>query len=405
MKINKIIQGNCCEVLRDFATASIDLVYLDPPYFTQKKHSLLAKDKTKKYEFDDKFSSLNDYLAQMEIVLRASRRILKETGSIFLHCDRTASHHLRLLLEAVFGREQFQSEIIWSYKRWSNAKKGLLNSHQVIYFFSKTEHFKFNTLYGNYSLTTNIDQIQQERQRNHNGTSVYKRDANGNVVCGKPKQGVPLSDVWEIPYLNPKAKERCGYPTQKPVLLLNQILRIATDENDMVLDPFCGSGTTCVAAKLLNRHFIGIDSSLAAVQLAQQRLNAMVISESNLLKKGIGDYQEKTEKELAILANLHAFPVQRNAGIDGFLRESIDGHPVPVKIQNEHETLEGAIEKLERATRKTHYPMKIVVQTRETPKSRFIPLETNIEIVQSLELQCQTRVKTQARILKNTTIM
>ena len=91
-----------------------------------------------------------------------------------------------------------------------------------------------------YSATTNLDQILQDRERDENGKSVYKKDKNGNVVLGKEKKGVPLSDVWEIPYLNPKAKERTGYPTQKPVLLLNQILSIVTDEGDLVLDPFCG---------------------------------------------------------------------------------------------------------------------------------------------------------------------
>ena len=104
------------------------------------------------------------------------------------------------------------------------------------------------------------------------GKSVYKKDENGNVVLGKEKKGVPLSDVWEIPYLNPKAKERTGYPTQKPVLLLNQILNIVTEEGDLVVDPFCGSGTTCVSAKSLKRQFIGVDISKDAVELANSRL-------------------------------------------------------------------------------------------------------------------------------------
>ena len=128
-----------------------------------------------------------------------------------------------------------------------------MNAHQTIYFYSKSKDFKFNTIYKAYAPTTNIDQILQDRQRTKNGKSVYKKDKNGNVVLGKEKRGVPLSDVWEIPYLNPKAKERVGYPTQKPVLLLQQILEIATDEDDLVVDPFNGSGTTCVAAKSMNK--------------------------------------------------------------------------------------------------------------------------------------------------------
>jgi site-specific DNA-methyltransferase (adenine-specific) len=319
--------------------------------------------------------------------------VLKNTGSVFLHCDKTASHNIRIVLDKVFGSENFQSEIIWSYKRWSNAKKGLLNSHQVIFFYSKTQDFKFNTLYTDYSATTNLDQILQDRERNENGKSVYKKDENGNVILGKEKKGVPLSDVWEIPYLNPKAKERTGYPTQKPVLLLNQILNIVTEEDDLVVDPFCGSGTTCVSAKSLKRQFIGIDISQDAVELANSRLEEMVISESNLLNKGTNEYQEKTEKELAILQNINAFPVQRNSGIDGFLKDHFEGMPVPVKIQGEYETIEDGIEKLEKASYGKDYKMKILIQTRETGISRLFGFESDVTIVKSLELQTKDLLK------------
>jgi site-specific DNA-methyltransferase (adenine-specific) len=298
-------------------------------------------------------------------------------------------------MDQVFGPENFQSEIIWSYRRWSNAKKGLLNAHQVIFFYSKTQSFKFHTLYNAYAPTTNLDQILQERERGENGKSAYKRDEQGNVVLGKAKKGVPLSDVWEIPYLNPKAKERTGYPTQKPVLLLNQILSIATDEGDLVLDPFCGSGTACVAAKSLKRSFIGIDISKDAVELANTRLSEMVISESNLLIRGAGEYQAKTEKELAILQNINAFPVQRNRGIDGFLKDHFGGMPVPVKIQGEFETLEDAIEKLEKASLSKGYKLKILIQTREAGASRLFGPESDVCIIPSLELQARERMRQQ----------
>lgn len=390
METNKIYHGNCVEKLQEMEADRVDLVYFDPPFFTQRKHSLTNKNNSKTYEFDDKFGSMEEYLSLIESVLQQSKRVLKETGSVFLHCDKTASHHIRVVLDKVFGRENFQSEIIWSYKRWSNSKKGLLNAHQVIFFYSKSADFKFNTLYTDYSATTNLDQILQERMRNENGKAVYKRDEQGNVILGKEKKGVPLSDVWEIPYLNPKAKERTGYPTQKPVLLLNQILNIATDEGDLVLDPFCGSGTTCVSAKFLNRQFIGIDISEDAVDLANARLEEMVISESNLLAKGAKEYQEKTEKELAILQQINAFPVQRNNGIDGFLKDHIEGLPVPVKIQGEYETIEDAIEKLERACIGKGYKMKILVQTRDTGTSRLFGFPTDVSILKSLELQTRS---------------
>lgn len=393
METNKIYHGNCVEKLKEIEANKVDLIYFDPPFFTQRKHSLTNKDNSKTYEFDDKYTSIEEYLKLVEDVLQESKRVLKNTGSVFLHCDKTASHNIRVVMDKVFGRENFQSEIIWSYKRWSNAKKGLLNAHQVIFFYSKTQEFKFNTLYTDYSATTNLDQILQDRERNENGKSVYKKDENGNVILGKEKKGVPLSDVWEIPYLNPKAKERTGYPTQKPVLLLNQILNIVTNEGDLVVDPFCGSGTTCVSAKSLKRQFIGIDISKDAVELANSRLKEMIISESNLLNKGTNEYQEKTEKELAILQNINAFPVQRNSGIDGFLKDHFQGMPVPVKIQGEYETIEGAIEKLEKASYGKDYKMKILIQTRETGISRLFGFESDVTIMKSLELQTKDLMK------------
>ena len=405
MEINKIYHGHCIEKLKEIEANKVDLIYFDPPFFTQRKHSLSNKDNSKTYEFDDKYNSIEEYLELVENVLLESKRVLKNTGSVFLHCDKTASHNIRVVMDKIFGRENFQSEIIWSYKRWSNAKKGLLNSHQVIFFYSKTQDFKFNTLYTDYSATTNLDQILQDRERNENGKSVYKKDENGNVILGKEKKGVPLSDVWEIPYLNPKAKERTGYPTQKPVLLLNQILNIVTDEGDLVVDPFCGSGTTCVSAKSLKRQFIGIDISKDAVELANSRLEEMVISESNLLNKGTNEYQEKTEKELAILQNINAFPVQRNSGIDGFLKDHFEGMPVPVKIQGEYETIEDAIEKLEKASYGKDYKMKILIQTRETGISRLFGFESDVTIMKSLELQTKDLLKKNnegiTRVLQN----
>lgn len=387
MEMNKIIHGNCIDKLKDIEANKVDLIYFDPPFFTQRKHSLTSKDNSKTYEFDDKYNSIEDYLELIEDVLEQSERILKNTGSVFLHCDKTASHNIRVVLDRVFGKENFQSEIIWTYKRWSNAKKGLLNAHQVIFFYSKSADFKFNTIYTDYSATTNLDQILQDRERNGNGKSVYKRDANGIPILGKEKKGVPLSDVWEIPYLNPKAKERIGYPTQKPVLLLNRILNIVTEEGDLVVDPFCGSGTTCVSAKSLNRNFIGIDISSEAVELTKARLEDMIISESGLLLKGASEYLEKTEKELAILQNINAFPVQRNSGIDGFLKEHCNGMPVPVKIQGEHETIDDAIEKLERASMGKNYSLKVVIQTKEPDFGRLFDFQTDVVIVKSLELQ------------------
>lgn len=392
LEINSIFCADSVQKLKEIPSESVNLVYFDPPFFSQKKHSLTSRDDGKLYEFDDIFSTKEEYLSLINNVLVESKRILKNDGSIFLHCDRYASHHLREELDKVFTENNFQSEIIWMYKRWSNSKKGLLNAHQNIYFYSKSKDFKFNQIYTNYSPSTNIDQILQERARNAKGKSEYRKDSNGNVVQVKNKKGVPLSDVWEIPYLNPKAKERCGYPTQKPVKLLQRIIELSTDENDIVLDPFCGSGTTCVAAKSLNRKFIGIDKNPEAITLSKKRLKEMIISESGVLSKGIESYIEKSDFENNLLSLLNAIPVQRNKGIDGFIKS--DGTLIPVKIQKENETIDDAIKSLEFAVRNKDFPIKILVQTNEKHNSYLFEEKTDIKVVKFLNLQIKNILKT-----------
>lgn len=360
---NKIINDDSFNVMRQIDDNQIDVIYLDPPFYTQNIQKLASRENEEEYSFSDKWSCMEEYLEYMKIRLQECQRVLKKTGSLFVHCDRNASHYLKVLLDQIFGFSNFQSEIVWSYKRWSNSKKGLLNNHQIILFYSKSDSFKFNRIYTDYSETTNIDQILQQRTKNEKGKSVYKCDQNGEVIYGKSKKGVPLSDVWEIPYLNPKAKERVGYPTQKPILLLEQIIKLVTDKNDIVLDPFMGSGTTMVAAKMLGRRYIGIDISKKAVELAEDRLKSMIKTESYLLKKGKSAYINLSENHMTILKSIKATPVQRNSGIDGFLTQYVDDRPISVKIQKENETLEEAISKLCRSSKTKKCIYMILIRT------------------------------------------
>jgi site-specific DNA-methyltransferase (adenine-specific) len=297
---------------------------------------------------------------------------------------------LRIALDEVFGSENFQSEIVWSYKRWSNAKKGLLNSHQIIFFYSKTGDFKFNNIYEGYSATTNVDQIFQKRVRDENGKTKYKDNGNGNFELVAKKKGVPLSDVWEIPYLNPKAKERVGYPTQKPIILLERIIEIASNEDDVVLDPFCGSGTTLVAAKLLKRKYIGIDASKDAIELTKSRLENPIKSESQLLQNGKESYLNQDEEVIEILEQINAVPVQRNKGIDGFLRLNGAMVPIPVKIQKESESVDEAIQYLIKACQTNNYPKKILIKTHSRQNQMLFELpaqrrEEGLIIVEGIE--------------------
>ena len=364
--LNSVITGDACEVLKNISDSSVNLVYLDPPFFSQKEHELRSRSNGRIYSFDDKFSSKVEYISFISLILKEIRRILTNDGSIFLHCDRYASHYLRIELDEIFGENNFQSEIIWSYKRWSNSKKGLLNAHQNIYFYSKTKNFKFNQFYTDYSPSTNIDQILQERVRNSNGKSEYKKDAKGNVILTSEKKGVPLSDVWEIPFLNPKAKERCGYPTQKPVKLIQRIIELVTND-------------------------VGIDKNPDAIELSKKRLSEMIISESGVLSKGIDSYIEKNSFENNLLSLLNAIPVQRNKGIDGFIRN--DNSLIPIKIQKDSETIDDAIASLENAVCGKDFPIKILIQTNEKHNTNLFEKETDIKIVKYVDLQIKNLLK------------
>ncbi len=342
-KKDYVILGDCLEILSDLPESSADLVYMDPPFFTQKKQSLVAKNGDSTFSFEDKWFGQSEYISYMKQRLDLCSRVLKETGSLFLHCDKNASHVLRLVCEEIFGRRNFRSEIVWTYKRWSNSAKSLLPNHQTILYFTRSNKFTFNRQLVDYAPTTNIDQILQNRAKDSRNKAVYARNGDGSLVAAGDKQGVPLGDVWEIPFLNPKAKERVGYPTQKPILLLERIIKLASNKGDLVLDPFCGSGTTLVAAKLLGRGYLGIDQSPDAVALSEDRLRNSVKTSSNLLKKGSASYNSSDHRLNAVLSTVGFTPIQRNKGLDALLKNKVDGKYVFVRLQKEQEAVQDGV--------------------------------------------------------------
>ena len=387
-----VIHGDCLDILKQIDSNSVDMIYLDPPFFTQKMQSLKDTQGTE-YFFGDVWNSREEYLDYMKVRVYELKRVLKDTGSIFLHCDEKASHYLRIILDDIFGEENFRSEIIWTYKRWSNSKKGLLPGHQTIFFYSKTNNYKFNIIYTEYSPTTNIDQILQERVRDNRGKAIYKHDDNGEIILSKEKKGVPMSDVWEIPFLNPKAKERVGYPTQKPIELLERIVRISTDVGDTVLDPFCGSGTTMVAAELFNRKGIGIDISRDAVEISENRLKNPYKTESRLMKLGIESYKTKSDVDSAILNQLDCDVVQRNKGIDGFLKKYYKNAPVAVKIQKATESFSEAVELLKNAGKRKKCSATVLIRTQNDNLTRHVDIPSNMIIIDDYKIQLEHELK------------
>jgi site-specific DNA-methyltransferase (adenine-specific) len=395
MMLDTLYSGDCLSWLKTIDSGSIDLVYLDPPFFTQKVQKSKTRNNSQEYCFSDTWANIEEFKAFLRLRIEQCKRVLKNTGSIFVHCDSSASHHIRLILDEIFGAENFKSEIIWVYKRWSNAKRGLLNAHQTIYFYSKSDIFKFNVIHNDYSPTTNIDQILQQRERDKHGKSAYKKDDQGRAVLGKEKCGVPLSNVWEIPFLNPKASERTGYPTQKPVLLLEKIVEIATDKGDIVLDPMCGSGTSLVAAALLERHWIGIDTEPKAIELAKARLDTPQKTVSRLLEVGKEAYRKQDAKTRSLLETMNALVVERNNGLDGFLKVHYLDAPVAIRIQKENESLEETTRQLLEASATKGCILKILVRTHaegyqvQTMHGDPEIIDTNLLILDSHELMIQ----------------
>ena len=245
-----IYHGDCLKWLKNIRSESVDMCYIDPPFFTQRDFKL----------FSDKWNGIKDYLLFMKFVLFAIERLLKPTGSIFVHCDYRTNYKYRELLNYVFGENNFVNEIIWCYAGGGSSKRWFSKKHDTILFYSKTKKYKFNVLKEKRTAKS------LKRLENPNGARVDKRKT-------KDWDKRNLVDYWtKIQILNPVSNERCGYPTQKPEKLLERIIKCSTNENDTVLDCFGGSGTTAAVAKKLGRKFITGDISKEAVNIIKERL-------------------------------------------------------------------------------------------------------------------------------------
>jgi site-specific DNA-methyltransferase (adenine-specific) len=389
---NRLYYGDNLEVLRDaaqFPDACVDLIYLDPPFNSNAGYNVLFKSASGSgadasiEAFDDTWtwgesskSALMDiasgtnrsltvmmqamhsaigenplmaYLAMMAVRLVELHRVLKPTGSLYLHCDPTASHYLKLVLDAVFGAENFRGEIVWKRSSAHNdAKQGARQHgriHDTIFFYSRSDKWRWNTSYTDYD----SDYLESEYRREKNGRRYKETDLtaakpggdvsydwhvmrpsggqweadlddewqnpkesweylavqpyegrfwayskanlrlfaqSGNLIhrsTGMPRfvqyademPGVPLQDIWnDIPPIPPRAKERLGYPTQKPRALLERIIAASSNPGDVVLDPFCGCGTAVDAAQKLGRRWIGIDVTHIAIGMIEDRMRS-----------------------------------------------------------------------------------------------------------------------------------
>jgi len=209
---------------------------------------------------------MSAYLVNMAARLVELHRILKPTGSLYLHCDPTASHYLKIALDGIFGRENFRNEIVWHYyNKYGAGKRRFGRNYDQIMFYSKSNKYHFNPL-----REKRDKPIKQLARENVGGVLKNKKDEKGNLIY-RVSEDKKMDAVWTIPCLQPASKERLGYPTQKPLALLNRVIEASSNRGDVVLDPFCGCGTTIEAAENLGREWIGIDVTYAAIGAIQER--------------------------------------------------------------------------------------------------------------------------------------
>ena len=298
VKNRTIFTNDNLHILRGLNTESIDLIYLDPPFNSNRNYSapigseaagaafkdtwtLDDIDNAWHGEIADKHSalyhaihtselthgkSMKSYLIMMSIRLLEMHRMLKDTGSIYLHCDPTASHYLKLIMDAVFNKNNFRNEIIWCYTGPSNTKRWFPRKHDILLYYSKSKDSVFNN---------DAIRIPYKMIGIGKGDTIFKKGDNKKRINELLIKGKIPESWWadnNLTNISAWKKERTGYPTQKPLALLDRIIKASSNEGDIVLDPFCGCATTCVAAERLNRQWIGIDISETAVDLVRMRL-------------------------------------------------------------------------------------------------------------------------------------
>lgn len=250
--------------------------------------------------FDDRWSSLSDYLAELYVRLSAARELLNPDGSLVLHVDPKTSHYARVLLDEIFGPDCFASEIVWRYRRWPAKTPNYQKVHDVLLRYVRDASAKprFTQLYEPLAPST-LATWGTKKQR-----ALY--DQTGRRRCSssttETSPGVPLGDVWDIGIVAPVARERTGYPTQKPEALLSRLVRTLTLPGDWVLDPYVGSGTTIAVCARLNRNAIGIDDNPAAIEMTCQRLAELgITAQKKQLVSGptLRRHQHTSRKEAA----------------------------------------------------------------------------------------------------------
>ncbi len=327
LESNKLFWGDNLHIMRSLPSESIDLIYIDPPFFSGRNYNVIFGDQNEVRSFSDIWDGgMPTYLIWFNARLLEMKRLLKSNGSIYIHLDWHASHYVKVEMDKIFGYDNFRNEIVWKRTfSHSDSKQGAQHYghlHDIILFYTKSDDYTYNTQHTPYS-----DEYKKNFYKYEDEKGVYRLVSmlgpggaakgnpyyevmgierywafsrekmeemikNGIVVQTKPGnvpqmkrylddfKGVPLQSIWaDIPPVQGSAKEKLGYPTQKPEELLERIIKTSSDENDVVADFFCGGGTTAVVAQRLGRRWIASDISRIAVEITKGRVLKMLKGE------------------------------------------------------------------------------------------------------------------------------
>lgn len=271
---NKLFWGENLEVLYHLLNEfeeKIDLIYIDPPFFSGNNYEIEIEDGNKIYNsiayYDHWDNNLDSYLQMLYERINLFRKLLSKKGLLFIHSDWHANHFLRLILDEIFGSNKFVNNIIWYYyNKYSAGKKNLPRAHDTILVYSKSNKYTFNQI--RIPREKPIKQLKREMVK---GVLKNAKDEKGHVIY-RIVTDKKMDDVWRIPCLQPASKEYSGFPTQKHHDLLERIIKIGSNEGDLVADFFCGSGTTLLMAEKLKRKWIGCDISEYSIYLTRKRI-------------------------------------------------------------------------------------------------------------------------------------
>jgi len=317
MDTNIIYCGDCLVKLKELPDESVDLIYIDPPFSSNRNYVAFWQEQEKRH-FEDRFENVRAYIDYMYPRVKELYRVLKQTGSFYYHCDWHASHYIKVMLDRddLFGYGNLRNEIVWCYTRPSHKHGQFPRTHDTILFYTKSKHYTFEPD------RIRIPYNPESLARSNRGAGV--KSAMG--LKGRDRlhiQGKIPESWWAIPMLQGNARERLGYPTQKPETLLERIIKTSSNAGDIVLDAFCGCGTTLVVAQREKRKWIGIDISPTACRVMAKRLEA-----NFYMKEGKDFWVRDLPKTVEELREYPPFEFQ-NWAIN-----AIGGVPSRVKVRN-----------------------------------------------------------------------